>query len=89
MSSGQVDYGGFAGTHGMAQAEATVDQHAPVIVTFHAVLERKIDVVLAALLPRPDKLKKGFDFAMRSTSWRPHGREIQMRRPTASRATAV
>ena len=47
----------------MAQAEATVDQRAAVILTFHAALEREIDVVLAALLPRPDKLKKGFGFA--------------------------
>ena len=55
----KVDYEGFAGIHRMAQAEATVDQRAAVILTFHAALEREIDVVLAALLPRADKLKKG------------------------------
>lgn len=59
----KVDYDGFAGIHRMAQAEATIDQRAAVILTFHAALEREIDVVLAALLPRPDKLKKGFGFA--------------------------
>lgn len=59
----KVDYDGFAGIHRMAQAEATVDQRAAVILTFHAALEREIDVVLAALLPRADKLKKGFGFA--------------------------
>lgn len=47
----------------MVRAEATVDQRAAVILTFHAALEREIDVVLAALLPHPDKLKKGFGFA--------------------------
>lgn len=61
----RVDYDGFAGIHRIAQAEATVDQRAAVILTFHAALEREIDVVLAVLLPRPDKLKKGFGFANR------------------------
>ena len=40
-----------------------MDQRAAVILTFHAAIEREIDVVLAALLPRPDKLKRGFGFA--------------------------
>lgn len=47
----------------MAQAETTVDQRAAVILTFHAALEREIDVVLAAILPRADKIKKSFGFA--------------------------
>ena len=59
----KVDYDGFAGISRMAEAEATVDQRSAVILTFHAALEREIDVVLAGLLPRPDKLKKGFGFA--------------------------
>lgn len=59
----KVDYDGFAGIHRIAQAEGTVDQRTAVIVTFHAALEREIDVVLAALLPRPEKLKKSFGFA--------------------------
>lgn len=58
-----VDYDGFAGIHRMSQAEATVDQRAAVILTFHAALEREIDVILAALLPKADKLKRGFGFA--------------------------
>lgn len=59
----KVSYDGFAGIHRMAEAGATVDQRAAVILTFHAALEREIDVVLAALLPRPDKLKTNFGFA--------------------------
>ena len=41
----------------MAQAEGTVDQRAAVILTYHAALEREIDVVLAALLPHGHKVK--------------------------------
>lgn len=59
----KVNYDGFAGIHRMAEAEATIDQRSAVILTFHAALEREIDVVLASLLTRPDKLKKGFGFA--------------------------
>ena len=70
----KVDYDGFAGIHRMAEAEATVDQRSAVILTFHAALEREIDVVLASLLPRPDKLKKGFGFANKidvlAAAWR-------------------
>jgi len=70
----KVNYDGFAGIHRMAQAEASVDQRAAVILTYHAALEREIDFVLAALLPRPDKLKKGFGFANKidvlAAAWR-------------------
>ncbi len=70
----KVNYDGFAGIRRMAQAEASVDQRAAVILTYHAALEREIDVVLAALLPRPDKLKKGFGFANKidvlAAAWR-------------------
>lgn len=53
----QVNYDGFAGIHRMAQAEGTVDQRAAVILTYHAALEREIDVVLGALLPHGQKVK--------------------------------
>lgn len=59
----KVDYDGFAGLNRLTDAERTVDRRAAVILTFHAALEREIDIVLAALLPRPEKLKKGFGFA--------------------------
>lgn len=59
----KVDYDGFAGLNRLTDAERTVDQRAAVILTFHAALEREIDVILAASLPRPEKLKKGFGFA--------------------------
>lgn len=53
----KVDYDGFAGIHRIAKAEATIDQRAAVILTFHAALEREVDVVLAALLPHGDKIR--------------------------------
>lgn len=72
----EVGYDGFAGIHRMAEAEGTIDQRSAVILTFHAALEREIDVVLAGLLPRPDKLKKGFGFANKidvlAAAWKGH-----------------
>ncbi|MFV0623779.1 hypothetical protein ACBY01_07190 [Sphingomonas sp. ac-8] len=53
----KVDYDAFAGIHRMAQAEATVDQRAAVILTFHAALEREIDVVLGGLMPRAERIR--------------------------------
>lgn len=58
----KVDYDGFAGIHRMAEAEGMVDPRVAVILTYHAALEREIDVVLAGLLPRPRKLRPGFGF---------------------------
>jgi len=58
----KVNYDGFAGIHRMAEAGATIDERAAVILTFHAALEREIDVVLAGLLPRADKLRRNFGF---------------------------
>jgi len=53
----KVDYDGFAGIHRISEAEATIDQRAAVILTFHAALEREVDVVLAALMPRAHKIR--------------------------------
>lgn len=53
----KVDYDAFAGIHRMAQAKATVDQRAAVILTFHAALEREIDVVLAGLMPHAERIR--------------------------------
>jgi len=59
----KVDYDSFAGIYRMAEAEATIDLRSAVILTYHAALEREIDVVLATLLPRADKLRRNFGFA--------------------------
>ncbi|KQM57142.1 MULTISPECIES: hypothetical protein [unclassified Sphingomonas] len=70
----KVDYDGFAGIHRLAEAEATIDQRSAVILTYHAALEREIDVVLSGLLPRPEKLRKNLGFANKidvlAAAWR-------------------
>ncbi len=42
----------------LAEAAATIDQRAAVILTYHAALEREMDVVLARLLPQPERIRR-------------------------------
>lgn len=75
----KVDYDGFAGIHRMAQAEGTIDLRIAVILTYHAALEREIDVVLTGLLPHPKKLRPGFGFGNKidvlAAAWKGHPRD--------------
>lgn len=54
----KVDYDQFAGLGRLAEAAASIDARAAVILTYHAALEREIDIVLDKLLPRYDRLPR-------------------------------
>ncbi len=53
-----VNYDQFAGLSRLAAAASTIDQRAAVVLTYHAAIEREIDLVLADILPRADRLRR-------------------------------
>lgn len=54
---GEVGYDRLDGLRRLGEARAKLDHRAGIILTCHAALEREIDVVLAQLLPRSEKLR--------------------------------
>ena len=69
----KADYDQFAGLHRLAEAARTIDQRAAVILTYHAALEREIDVVLERLLPQAKRLKRfgfGHKIDVLAAAWR-------------------
>ncbi|HEX8578740.1 MAG TPA: hypothetical protein VF655_04005 [Allosphingosinicella sp.] len=70
----KADYDHFAGLGRLVKAAATVDQRAAVILTYHAALEREVDVVLGRLLPRGDRLPRRLGFGHKievlAAAWR-------------------
>ncbi|MFC3784678.1 hypothetical protein GGR90_003047 [Sphingopyxis italica] len=54
---GKVGYDQFEGLRRLGQARAKLDDRAGIILTYHAALEREMDVMLARLLPRSEKLR--------------------------------
>ena len=53
----KVDYDQFAGLERLTEAAANINQRAAVVLTYHAALEREMDVVLGRLLPRSDRIR--------------------------------
>lgn len=53
-----VNYDSWEGTKRLAEAAEQIDKRAPEIFAYHVALELELDVVLAALLPRADKLSR-------------------------------
>jgi hypothetical protein len=54
----RIEYDVLAGWARLLEAERQVDEQAPLILTYHAALEREIDEVLSRLLPRAEKITR-------------------------------
>lgn len=70
---GRIDYDRLAGLQRLGEARAKLDERAGTILTYHAALEREMDIVLARLLRRAEKLR-GLSFAHKisvlNAAWR-------------------
>lgn len=67
-----INYDPFGGYQRLAQAAERIDPRAPEIFAYHAALEAEIDLVLAALLPRPEKLSRlgfGHKISVLGAAW--------------------
>ena len=70
---GRIDYDRLAGLRRLGEAKAKLDDRAGTILTYHAALEREMDIVLARLLPRSDRLKGlgfGHKLSVLHAAWR-------------------
>ena len=70
---GRINYDPIAGLQRLGEARAQLDERAGAILTYHAALEREIDIVLARLLPRSDKLRGlgyGHKLSVLNAAWR-------------------
>jgi len=70
---GRIDYDKLAGLQRLGEARAKLDDRAGTILTYHAALEREMDIVLARLLPRADRLKGlgfGHKLSVLHAAWR-------------------
>lgn len=70
---GRIDYDRLEGLRRLGQAKAKLDDRAGTILNYHAALEREIDLVLARLLPRADRLRGlgfGHKLSVLDAAWR-------------------
>lgn len=70
---GRIDYDRLEGLRRLGEARAKLDDRAGTILTYHAALEREMDIVLARLLPRVDRLKGlgfGHKLSVLHAAWR-------------------
>lgn len=70
---GRIDYDRLEGLRRLGQAKAKLDDRAGAILNYHAALEREIDIVLARLLPRADRLRGlgfGHKLSVLHAAWR-------------------
>lgn len=76
MKMGRINYDPLEGLKRLAEARAKLDDRAGSILTYHAALEREMDIVLARLLPRADRLR-GLGFGQKvsvlDAAWRGPG----------------
>lgn len=68
----KIEYDPFAGWARLLKAEQQIDDQAPLILTYHAALERELDEVLSRLLPCAEKIKRigyGHKVSVLAAAW--------------------
>jgi len=70
---GRINYDRLAGLRRLGEAKAKLDDRAGAILTYHAALEREIDIVLSRLLPHADRMRGlgfGHKLSVLQAAWR-------------------